>query len=90
MLDWCREPAQSWDKDYDQFLIPLLRPQEPCYILYRLDTRNAHGHEWIFIAWSPDQSPVSFTGTRNVVELLTLRPNLSSSALNSQKFLLMT
>lgn len=59
VLDWCREPAQSWDKDYDQFLLPLLTPQEPCYILYRLDTQNAQGYEWIFIAWSPDQSPVS-------------------------------
>ncbi|TMS19686.1 WD repeat-containing protein 82 [Larimichthys crocea] len=58
VLDWYREPAQSWDKDYDQFLLPLLTPQEPCYILYRLDSRNAQGYEWIFIAWSPDQSPV--------------------------------
>lgn len=62
VLDWCREPAQSWDKDYDQFLLPLLTPQEPCYILYRLDTQNAQGYEWIFIAWSPDQSPVSQGG----------------------------
>ncbi|XP_029287161.1 twinfilin-2b isoform X2 [Cottoperca gobio] len=58
VLDSCREPAHSWDKDYDQFLLPLLTPQEPCYILYRLDSQNAQGHEWIFIAWSPDQSPV--------------------------------
>ncbi|XP_030275242.1 twinfilin-2b isoform X3 [Sparus aurata] len=58
VLDWYREPAQSWDKDYDQFLLPLLTPQEPCYILYRLDSQNAQGYEWIFIAWSPDQSPV--------------------------------
>uniref|UniRef100_A0AAQ5XB76 ADF-H domain-containing protein n=1 Tax=Amphiprion ocellaris TaxID=80972 RepID=A0AAQ5XB76_AMPOC len=58
VLDSCREPAQSWDKDYDQFLLPLLTPQEPCYILYRLDSQNAQGYEWIFIAWSPDQSPV--------------------------------
>ena len=58
MLDWYREPARSWDKDYDQFLLPLLTPQEPCYVLYRLDSQNAQGYEWIFIAWSPDQSPV--------------------------------
>ncbi|CAB1315370.1 unnamed protein product [Coregonus sp. 'balchen'] len=53
-----REPAQSWDKDYDHFLLPLLVAQEPCYILYRLDSQNAQGYEWLFIAWSPDQSPV--------------------------------
>ncbi|MEQ2245161.1 hypothetical protein ILYODFUR_024745 [Ilyodon furcidens] len=58
VLDSYREPVQSWDKDYDQFLLPLLTPQEPCYILYRLDSQNAQGYEWIFIAWSPDQSPV--------------------------------
>ncbi|XP_040015011.1 twinfilin-2-like [Xiphias gladius] len=58
VLDSYREPAHSWDKDYDQSLLPLLTPQEPCYILYRLDSRNAQGYQWIFIAWSPDQSPV--------------------------------
>uniref|UniRef100_A0A672PPU1 WD repeat-containing protein 82 n=1 Tax=Sinocyclocheilus grahami TaxID=75366 RepID=A0A672PPU1_SINGR len=53
-----RELRQSWDKDYDHFLLPLLDPHEPCYILYRLDTKNAQGYEWLFISWSPDQSPV--------------------------------
>lgn len=53
-----REPSQSWEKDYDHFLLPLLDPQEPCYILYRLDSHNAQGYEWVFISWSPDQSPV--------------------------------
>lgn len=58
VLDWYREPEQSWDKDYDPFLLPLLTPQEPCYILYRLDSKNAQGYEWLFLAWSPEQSPV--------------------------------
>lgn len=58
VLDLYKEPEQTWDKDYDQFLLPLLTPQEPCYILYRLDSQNAQGYEWIFISWSPDQSPV--------------------------------
>nr|XP_061788301.1 twinfilin-2-like [Nerophis lumbriciformis] len=58
VLESCRPPAQSWDKDYDHFLLPLLTPQEPCYFLYRLDSHNALGYEWIFIVWSPDQSPV--------------------------------
>ncbi|GAA6092109.1 twinfilin-2 [Tachysurus ichikawai] len=51
------EPSQSWENDYDHFLLPLLDPQEPCYILYRLDSHNALGYEWIFLSWSPDQSP---------------------------------
>ncbi|XP_078802947.1 twinfilin-2 isoform X1 [Oryzias latipes] len=58
VLDSCREPVHSWEKDYDQFLLPLLTPQQPCYILYRLDSKNSQGYEWIFISWSPDHSPV--------------------------------
>lgn len=58
VLESFREPAHSWDKDYDQCLLPLLTPQDPSYILYRLDSQNVQGYEWIFIAWSPDQSPV--------------------------------
>ncbi|XP_053291443.1 twinfilin-2 [Pleuronectes platessa] len=58
VLDSFREPASSWDRDYDQCLLPLLPPREPCYILYRLDSQNAQGYQWVFIAWSPDQSAV--------------------------------
>ncbi|XP_068046141.1 twinfilin-1 isoform X1 [Anomalospiza imberbis] len=53
-----RQPAGSWEKDYDSFVLPLLEDKQPCYILYRLDSQNAQGYEWIFIAWSPDHSPV--------------------------------
>ncbi|XP_028260801.1 twinfilin-2 [Parambassis ranga] len=67
-----REPEQSWDQDYDHFLLPLLDDQEPCYILYRLDSQNALGHEWVFISWSPDQSPVKqkmlYAATRATVK----------------------
>lgn len=63
VLGTCREPEKSWDQDYDRFLLPLLDDQEPCYILYRLDSQNAQGYEWIFISWSPDQSPVRNTMT---------------------------
>ncbi|XP_073429332.1 twinfilin-1 isoform X2 [Dendrobates tinctorius] len=52
------EPASSWDQDYDDFILPLLEDKQPCYILYRLDSQNAQGYEWIFIAWSPDYSHV--------------------------------
>ncbi|KAM3674635.1 twinfilin-1 isoform X2 [Ammospiza nelsoni] len=53
-----RQPVGSWEKDYDSFILPLLEDKQPCYILYRLDSQNAQGYEWIFIAWSPDHSPV--------------------------------
>uniref|UniRef100_A0A5F9DKA5 Twinfilin-1 n=1 Tax=Oryctolagus cuniculus TaxID=9986 RepID=A0A5F9DKA5_RABIT len=53
-----RQPLDSWDKDYDPFILPLLEDKQPCYILFRLDSQNAQGYEWIFIAWSPDHSHV--------------------------------
>ncbi|MBZ3877665.1 Twinfilin-1 [Sciurus carolinensis] len=54
----CSQPSNSWDKDYDSFILPLLEDKQPCYILFRLDSQNAQGYEWIFIAWSPDHSHV--------------------------------
>ncbi|XP_058599051.1 twinfilin-1 isoform X4 [Neofelis nebulosa] len=54
----CSQPSDSWDKDYDTFVLPLLEDKQPCYILFRLDSQNAQGYEWIFIAWSPDHSHV--------------------------------
>uniref|UniRef100_A0A3B3ZPA4 Twinfilin n=1 Tax=Periophthalmus magnuspinnatus TaxID=409849 RepID=A0A3B3ZPA4_9GOBI len=64
-----REPEQSWDQDYDHFLLPLLDNQEPSYFLYRLDSQNALGYEWIFISWSPDQSPkMLYAATRATVK----------------------
>ncbi|KAJ7316731.1 hypothetical protein JRQ81_002893 [Phrynocephalus forsythii] len=53
-----KELSRRWDKDYDGFVLPLLDELQPCYILYRLDTQNAQGYEWLFISWSPDNSPV--------------------------------
>ncbi|XP_066490048.1 twinfilin-1 isoform X1 [Tiliqua scincoides] len=53
-----KQPDESWEKDYDPFVLTLLEDKQPCYILYRLDSQNAQGYEWIFIAWSPDHSPV--------------------------------
>ncbi|XP_062272053.1 twinfilin-2 isoform X2 [Scomber scombrus] len=67
-----KEPEKSWDQDYDHLLLPLLDDQEPCYILYRLDSQNALGYVWIFISWSPDQSPVKqkmlYAATRATVK----------------------
>lgn len=67
-----REPKQSWDQDYDHFLLPLLDDLEPSYFLFRLDSQNALGYEWVFISWSPDQSPVKqkmlYAATRATVK----------------------
>lgn len=59
MLGASQEPVGRWDQDYDRAVLPLLDAQEPCYLLFRLDSQNAQGFEWLFLAWSPDNSPVS-------------------------------
>uniref|UniRef100_A0A452S4E6 Twinfilin actin binding protein 2 n=1 Tax=Ursus americanus TaxID=9643 RepID=A0A452S4E6_URSAM len=58
VLGASRELMGRWDQDYDKAVLPLLDAQEPCYLLYRLDSQNAQGFEWLFLAWSPDNSPV--------------------------------
>ncbi|KAF7459778.1 Hypothetical predicted protein [Marmota monax] len=58
VLGASQEPVGRWDQDYDRAVLPLLDSQQPCYLLFRLDSQNAQGFEWLFLAWSPDNSPV--------------------------------
>lgn len=53
-----RQASKTWDQEYDSLVLPLLEDHLPSYILYRLDSSNNQGYEWIFLAWSPDRSPV--------------------------------
>ncbi|CDQ61476.1 twinfilin-1 [Oncorhynchus tshawytscha] len=53
-----RQASKTWDQEYDSLVLPLLQDDLPSYILYRLDSSNNQGYEWIFMAWSPDHSPV--------------------------------
>ncbi|TWW75845.1 Twinfilin-1 [Takifugu flavidus] len=53
-----RESSQAWDQEYDRLVLPLLDDDVPCYILYRLDSTNNQGYEWVFLAWSPDHASV--------------------------------
>ncbi|XP_015237832.1 PREDICTED: twinfilin-1 [Cyprinodon variegatus] len=52
------QASKSWDQEYDSIVLPLLEDAVPCYILYRLDSTNNQGYEWILLAWSPDNSTV--------------------------------
>lgn len=63
VLGASQEPVGRWDQDYNRAVLPLLDAQEPCYLLFRLDSQNAQGFEWLFLAWSPDNSPVSLSGS---------------------------
>ena len=40
-------------------VLPLLDDKEPCYILFRYDSKNSMGYEWLFIFWSPDFASVN-------------------------------
>ncbi|KAM7414929.1 hypothetical protein PAMA_019648 [Pampus argenteus] len=57
-LGTTRKASKQWDKEYDSLVLPLLEDDVPCYILYRLDSTNNQGYEWVFLAWSPDHSAV--------------------------------
>ncbi|XP_005092256.1 twinfilin-2-A [Aplysia californica] len=51
-------PNGSWEDDYDALVLPLLDEKMPCFILYRFDSQNSAGYEWLFISWSPDFAAV--------------------------------
>ncbi|XP_070686218.1 twinfilin-1a [Pempheris klunzingeri] len=53
-----RKASKKWDQEYDSLVLPLIEEDVPCYILYRLDSTNNQGYEWILLAWSPDKSTV--------------------------------
>ncbi|XP_022526993.2 twinfilin-1b [Astyanax mexicanus] len=58
VLGGTKPAAKKWDQEWDSYVLPLLQDDLPSYLLYRLDTTNNQGYEWIFLAWSPDHSPV--------------------------------
>ncbi|XP_041794195.1 twinfilin-1-like [Chelmon rostratus] len=57
-LDGTTKASKTWDQEYDSSVLPFLEDGVPCYILYRLDSTNNQGFEWIFLTWSPDHSTV--------------------------------
>ncbi|XP_075998182.1 twinfilin-1-like [Genypterus blacodes] len=58
ILGCTRKSSKQWDQEYDSLVLPLLEDDVPCYILYRMDSTNNQGYEWLFLAWSPDRSAV--------------------------------
>lgn len=47
----------SWEDDFSN-VASHLEATEPCYILYRLDSTNNLGHEWVLITYVPDKAKV--------------------------------
>ncbi|KAJ8007373.1 hypothetical protein DPEC_G00116840 [Dallia pectoralis] len=58
VLGGAKMASRKWDQEYDAFVLPLLQEHMPSYLLYRLDSTNNQGYEWLFLSWSPDRSPV--------------------------------
>ncbi|XP_066284998.1 twinfilin-1-like isoform X1 [Branchiostoma lanceolatum] len=49
----------TFEEDWDTIVLPMLEEKQPCYIFYRLDSRESHGgFEWLFLAYSPDLAHV--------------------------------
>ncbi|XP_063922273.1 twinfilin [Zophobas morio] len=53
-----KDVKSTWEKDFDKCITPLIEENQPCYLLYRLDSKNSSGYEWLFVSWSPDTAPI--------------------------------
>lgn len=49
----------SFESDYRNMIANCIQDNQPCFILFRLDSKSSLGFEWLFIAYSPDQAPVN-------------------------------
>lgn len=67
-----RPMSGSYTEDYQEIVPSFLDPNRPCYILFRLDSSNNLGYEWLFITWVPDESIVRekmiYAGTRSALK----------------------
>ncbi|XP_076448185.1 twinfilin-2-A-like isoform X2 [Babylonia areolata] len=63
----------SFEEDYEQMVLAALEDKVPCYILFRYDSKNNMGYEWLFIFWSPD-----FAQVRNKMLYAATRATLKS------------
>lgn len=58
VLAFHKDIKNAWERDYENYVMPQLEENQPCYILFRLDSKNASGYEWLFISWSPDTATI--------------------------------
>jgi twinfilin-like protein len=47
----------NWEEDFSG-VAAQLEATEPCYILYRLDSTNNLGFEWVLVTYVPDKAKV--------------------------------
>lgn len=51
-------PSGSWEEDWDPVMVITIEDKHPCYVMYRLDSKNSTGYDWVYISFSPDNAPV--------------------------------
>ncbi|XP_035676403.1 twinfilin-1-like isoform X1 [Branchiostoma floridae] len=76
----------TFEDDWDTLVLPMLEEKQPCYIFYRLDSRESHGgFEWLFLAYSPDHAHIrekmTYAATR-----ATLKKEFGQSQIKEEVF----
>lgn len=79
-------PANGSDEeDWDNSVLNNVEEKEPCYLIYRLDSKNSNGYDFVFIAWSPDfahiRSKMLYASTR-----ATLKTAFGSAYITQEMF----
>eukprot|EP00053_Salpingoeca_punica_P011716 m.104426 g.104426 ORF g.104426 m.104426 type:complete len:359 (+) comp15756_c0_seq2:38-1114(+) len=64
----------TWEEDYDGAVLGNVEEEMPCYLFYRLDSRNSSGFDFVFIAWAPDfshvRSKMLYASTRSTLKTI--------------------
>jgi len=68
-----RATDKDWDIDYEAFVLDVVEKDRCCFIMFRLDTTNAQGYDWIFTSFSPD-----FAAVRDKMVYASTRATLKS------------
>jgi len=61
-LDTLLEPVSTWDSDWDTMLPPQLEPDQPCFLLYRLDEKDSSdSFLWVLLSCLRDQETLDLS-----------------------------
>ncbi|XP_059490417.1 twinfilin [Neocloeon triangulifer] len=75
----------TWEQDFDLCVPRMVQEKQPCYLLYRLDTKTGSNFDWVLISWSPEDSPVRqkmlYASTK-----ATLKQEFGSSQITEELF----
>lgn len=59
LLEQNRLAVSDYEADWDRNVIACIEDNKPCYVFYRLDSKNAgENYNWVFIAFCPNEGAV--------------------------------